>query len=139
MIILGSLNDRFVDTSSSFDQDAAATSPPKSLIQRLKSQPLTPPSSTEAPPLTLPHRTAISITEELASGSMTLYRGTVGSTGTTADVQVLEDVMPAWLMEYLLAGKAPPVTMTKVSFVLLPAPLRPDQDKSEQLPELLNR
>ena len=54
------------------------------------------------------------------------------STGT--DARLLEELMPLWLLECLLQNKIPPVSITKVSFVLLPYK-EPD---GEQLPELLN-
>lgn len=48
--------------------------------------------------------------------------------------------MPDWLLEFLLTGKAPSVAVTKLSFVLLPAPVPPalKAELGEQLPELLN-
>ena len=75
------------------------------------------------------------ISEESPSGSgwMILYRGQVASTGL--DARVLEEVMPFWLLEYLLANKIPPVPTVKISFVLLPFGGR---EGEERLPELLN-
>ena len=51
-------------------------------------------------------------------------------------MKALEQAMPVWLLEFLLANKIPPIPMVKISFVLLPFPSRGDGD--EQLPELLN-
>jgi WD repeat-containing protein 48 len=52
------------------------------------------------------------------------------------DVRILEEVLPMWLLEYLLLNKAPPAPVPKLSFVLLPWPSK-DPDV-EQLPELLD-
>jgi WD repeat-containing protein 48 len=52
------------------------------------------------------------------------------------DSRILEEVMPFWLLEYLLANKIPPIPTVKVSFVLLP--YRSKDPSEEQLPELLN-
>ena len=73
------------------------------------------------------------ISEEAVSGWTTIYRGQVAS--AASDARTLEEVMPFWLLEYLLANKAPSVPVTKISFVLLPFPHR---DPHEMLPELLN-
>ncbi|EJD00580.1 uncharacterized protein FOMMEDRAFT_142415 [Fomitiporia mediterranea MF3/22] len=117
---------------------SSSSSHPKSAIERLKSQPITPPSSHEAPVISLPSETAIIVSEELPSGWSPVYRGTVGCVG--ADAQVLEEVLPEWLLEFLLANKAPPVPLAKLSFVLLPAVIPPDSREiyGETLPELLN-
>jgi len=45
--------------------------------------------------------------------------------------------MPSWLLEYLFINRTPAVPLMKVSFVLLPAPIRPGENE-ERLPELLN-
>lgn len=62
-----------------------------------------------------------------------MYRGSVAVTGI--DVHILENVMPMWLLEYLITNKVPNVPMVKVGFVLLPYPAK---NGDEQLPELLN-
>ncbi|KAI5123015.1 hypothetical protein M0805_007636 [Coniferiporia weirii] len=113
-------------------------SPPKTLIQRLKSQPFTPPSSSEIPTLAIPTDVAIIVSEDLSSGWTPVYRGSVGSTAD--DVRTLEDTLPEWLLEFLLANKAPPVPVTKMNFVLLPAQIPPSArvEYGETLPELLN-
>lgn len=82
----------------------------------------------------MPPATSILIAEECPSGWTTLYRGQVSSTGT--DGRTLEEVMPFWLLEYLLVNKIPPVPTVKVSFVLLP--YRSKDPSEEPLPELLN-
>lgn len=114
------------------------SSPPKTLAQRLKSQPLSPPPSSEAPPLSIPANVSVIISEESASGSTPLYRGTVGNVGV--DAAQLEETMPAWLLEFLLTNKAPAAPVTKVSFVLLPAQIPPGMrsEYGDTLPELLN-
>ncbi|KAL4250924.1 WD repeat WDR48 family protein [Abortiporus biennis] len=103
-------------------------------LQVLLSKPLNPPTSNECPSLPIPANTTVLISEEAQSGWSILYRGQVSSTGY--DKTTLEDVMPMWLLEFLLLNKTPPVSVTKVSFVLLPYPTK-DPDE-EQLPELLN-
>ena len=99
----------------------------------LLSGPITPPPAVEAPPLPLSPLTPVMISEEAVSGWTTIYRGQVASAGS--DARTLEEVMPFWLLEYLLANKAPSVPVTKISFVLLPLP---HKDPHETLPELLN-
>jgi WD repeat-containing protein 48 len=49
-----------------------------------------------------------------------MYRGTVASAGSAEDLATLEDVMPMWLLEYLLLGRAPQVAIIKIQFALLP-------------------
>lgn len=107
---------------------------PKTPLQTLFSSPLNPPSSSEAPTIAMPSATSILIAEECSSGWTPLYRGQVSSTGT--DGHILEEVMPFWLLEYLLVNKIPPVPTVKVSFVLLP--YRSKDPNEEPLPELLN-
>lgn len=99
----------------------------------LLSGPVNPPPTAEAPPLPISPLTPLIISEEAVSGWTTIYRGQVAS--TAGDARTLEEVMPFWLLEYLLANKAPSVPVTKVSFVLLPFP---HEDTHEMLPELLN-
>ncbi|KAL5522230.1 hypothetical protein ACEPAF_2087 [Sanghuangporus sanghuang] len=125
-------------TESKTEEPEPPPSPPKTLIERLKTQPITPPSNHEAPHVTLPTDTAMIISEELPSGLSPLYCGTVGSVG--ADAQILEELLPDWLLEFLLANKAPPIVPSKVSFVLLPAQIPPEARDiyGETLPELLN-
>jgi WD repeat-containing protein 48 len=63
-----------------------------------------------------------------------VYRGSVAH--TKHDVQILEEVMPMWLIEYLLINKMPALSAPiKISFVLMPWPTK---DPEERLPELLN-
>lgn len=107
----------------------------KTPLQELLSQPLSPPPSNEAPLHNLPPHITFMISEETHPSFTTLYRGTVNSAGH--DTPVLEEVMPIWLLEYLLHNKlasAPP--LVKISFILLPWPTK-DLDGT-QLPELLN-
>lgn len=120
-------------------QDATTPGPTplKTVIQRLKSQPLNPPTSNEVPTILIPPGVSVVLSEGSSSGWMTLYRNLVGNVGQ--DAQLLEESMPDWLLEYLLMNKAPAVPVIKVSFVLLPVPIKEDQDPKEQLPELLNR
>jgi WD repeat-containing protein 48 len=114
-------------------QSRTAPSPekPKTPQQVLLSGPLAPPSSSEAPNLNLPSNITLLLSEEDYPNWKTIYRGTVAS--TWMDLSVLEDAMPMWLLEYLLTNRIPAVTISKVSFVLLPWP-----HDEEPLPELLN-
>lgn len=65
---------------------------------------------------------------------MTVYRGAVLQ--THQDVNLLEEVMPMWLIKYLLFNEIPiPTPLVKLSFVLLPWNKDPE---CEALPELLN-
>lgn len=101
-------------------------------LQLLQANVSIPPSS-EAPLLVLPHNAVIYISEETSFGWTTAYRGTVGTTGL--DARILEEVMPMWLLEYLLTNRVPPVPVMKLGFVLLAYPARRGE---EQLPDLLN-
>ncbi|KAH9850509.1 hypothetical protein C2E23DRAFT_887394 [Lenzites betulinus] len=112
--------------------EAITTPAIKTPAQILLSGPITPPPSSEAPVLPLPLQTSINISEEAPSGWVTLYRGSLSSTGT--DARLLEEVMPMWLLECLLQNKIPTIPITKISFVLLPY----KESDGEQLPELLN-
>ncbi|THH26331.1 hypothetical protein EUX98_g7852 [Antrodiella citrinella] len=122
-----------IGEASSASADAASSPVPKTPLQHLLAEPITPPSSNEAPTLPIPSDTAMIISEEAMSGWTTIYRGNISDTGN--DVRVLEETMPVWLLEYLLANKTPTITIVKISFVLLPYPVK---EGEEQLPELLN-
>lgn len=104
-------------------------------LEVLLSGPLSPPPSIEAPTYTFPHNTILFISEEISpSFFTTVYRGSVAN--TKYDVQILEEAMPMWLIEYLLMSKMPPLSAPiKISFVLIPWPTK---DPKERLPELLN-
>ncbi|THH05585.1 hypothetical protein EW145_g4683 [Phellinidium pouzarii] len=120
------------------DDPTLSPSPPMTFIQHLKSQPLTPPSSSEAPTLAIPFDVSIIVSEDLSSGWMPMYRGSVGT--TAADIHILEDALPEWILEFLLMSKAPVAPVTKMSFVLLPVqiPLNARAEYGDTLPELLN-
>ncbi|KAM6499033.1 hypothetical protein JOM56_004541 [Amanita muscaria] len=107
----------------------------KTAIQHILSGPLSPPPSTEAPNAAFPPNTLVMISEESSPHHLNVYRGTVGN--THSDVKVLEQVIPAWLLAYLLQNKISLQSQpTKISFVLLPwASKDPEEEK---LPELLN-
>lgn len=107
----------------------------KTPLQLVLAGPLTPPPSSEAPTLGLSPHILLLLEEEAAPGFTTVYRGTVGS--TAADVHVLEEAMPLWLVEYLLLYRMPSTPpQIKISFVLLPWVTKDSSE--EQLPELLN-
>ena len=91
---------------------------------------LSPPTAADGPMLPLAPDIPLLIAEERPHGWAILYRGTVASAGTMCDVATLEDAMPVWLLEYLLLGRAPQVSVVKIQFALLPG--------EEQLPELVN-
>lgn len=121
-------------TDAATPADVLQHPPQKTPLQALFATPLSPPTSNEAPSVAIPPHTSILISEECPSGWATLYRGQVSSTGQ--DARTLEEVMPFWLLEYLLVNKIPPIPTIKVSFVLLP--YRSKDPNEEQLPELLN-
>ncbi|KZT41061.1 WD40 repeat-like protein [Sistotremastrum suecicum HHB10207 ss-3] len=79
---------------------------------------LSPPTQHDAPPLAMPPNAVIVISDESSSGTTSFYRGLVSSTGD--DAQLLEEVMPLWLLECLLLNKTPPPPVVKLGFVLLP-------------------
>lgn len=93
---------------------------------------------TEAPPLPIPLNVDLVVSEESPSGWAPLYRGPIGNAGM--DAVLLEEELPHWLLEYLLLSKAPPVPLSKLSFVLLPLPIPPalQAEYGNTLPELVN-
>ncbi|KAH8995974.1 WD40 repeat-like protein [Lactarius akahatsu] len=102
----------------------------------LASGPLSPPTSADGPTLALAPDIPLLVAEERAHGWAIVYRGTVSSAGTVDDVEILEDAMPFWLLEYLLLGRAPQVGVVKIGFMLLP--LQSGVPGDEVLPELVN-
>jgi WD repeat-containing protein 48 len=100
-------------------------------LQALLSAPLTPPTTTDAPSLVLAPQTRLVVAEEAAPGWRPRVSTTVGGAG--ADMTLIEEEAPRWLLEYLLASKTPQVGVAKVGFVLVPYEQGPDT-----LPELLN-
>ncbi|KAH7323334.1 hypothetical protein B0J17DRAFT_683001 [Rhizoctonia solani] len=108
------------------------------LLSSLLSGPLMPPHPNDAPPVTFPPNTIVTISEMTASaeasGGMVLFSGPVGTLG--ADVEALEMVLPSWLLEYLLASRfnIPPsgAAGQKMGFLLLPW-----KGGKEVLPELV--
>ncbi|RUS29832.1 WD40-repeat-containing domain protein, partial [Jimgerdemannia flammicorona] len=72
------------------------------LAQIALQPPFTMPPSSEVPSLVIPTTTTVIIAEESpeASTSVDLYRGTVASVGD--DVEIVEEVAPIWLLEFLL-------------------------------------
>ncbi|KAG1749376.1 hypothetical protein EDD22DRAFT_981841 [Suillus occidentalis] len=106
----------------------------KSPVQALLANPISPPTSSDAPTLMLPPAMTILISDEVYPGWRTVYRGSVST--TWADVHKLESTIPLWLAEYLLFNKITSPPPVKVSFVLLPWPCT--EQGHEPLPELLN-
>ena len=101
----------------------------------LATGPLNPPTATDGPALPLAPDIPLLVAEERAHGWAIVYRGTVASVGNADDVETLEDVMPIWLLEYLLLGRTPQVAVVKIGFVLLPIQ---SGMPGEELPELVN-
>ncbi|KAJ7898425.1 hypothetical protein B0H13DRAFT_2234296 [Mycena leptocephala] len=115
-------------------EEAAPEPAAKTPLQLVLAGPLTPPPSSEAPTLGLSPHILLLLEEEAAPGFTTVYRGTVGS--TAADVHVLEEAMPLWLVEYLLLHRMPSTPpQIKISFVLLPWVTKDSSE--EQLPSCL--
>ncbi|CAE6446138.1 unnamed protein product [Rhizoctonia solani] len=108
------------------------------LLSSLLSNQILPPHPNDAPTVTFPPHTTVTISEMTASaeasGGMVLFSGSVGSLG--ADVEALEMALPGWLLEYLLAGRfiLPPsgTAGQKMGFLLLPW-----KGGNEVLPELV--
>ncbi|KAH7889662.1 hypothetical protein F5I97DRAFT_1996070 [Phlebopus sp. FC_14] len=113
------------------EPEASATKAP---VQTILTNPISPPSSSEAPTISLPPNMTIMMSDESYPGWKTIYRGSVSSTWT--DIYTLEETMPLWLLEYLLFNKLVTPQSVKISFVLLPWS-NPDPT-GVQLPELLN-
>ena len=118
------------------EEEANAKKPRTAAQAVLAGGPLTPPSTADAPALSLAPDIPLLIAEERAHGWAIMYRGTVASAGTVDDVETLEDAMPVWLLEYLLLGRAPQVGIVKIGFLLLP--LQSGIPGDEVLPELVN-
>ncbi|CAE6403965.1 unnamed protein product [Rhizoctonia solani] len=108
------------------------------LLSSILSSPLSPPHPNDAPPVTFPPNTIVTISEMTtsaeASGGMVLFSGSVGTLG--ADAEALELALPGWLLEYLLSGRfnLPPsgAAGQKMGFLLLPW-----KGGQEVLPELV--
>ncbi|KAK8130406.1 WD40 repeat-like protein [Apiospora kogelbergensis] len=79
---------------------------------------ITPSLPTDTPVLKLPAGTRVIIQEETSGGSADLYRGTVETVGSDADM--IEQKAPKWLGEVLLTNTIPPKEPVKVSFILHP-------------------
>jgi WD repeat-containing protein 48 len=103
-------------------------------LETLVSGPLSPPPPLEAPAYTFPPNTTSLISEEASPSFIMVYRGSVAH--TKHDVQILEEVVPMWLIQYLLMNKMLALSASiELSFVLMPWPTK---DPEERLPELLN-
>jgi len=75
------------------------------------------------------------------AGSVSMSGGGHMSAGMSLeDVAILEEILPEWLLDFLFTGRTPPVPVTKINFVLLPAVIPPNAraEYGETLPELLN-
>lgn len=83
---------------------------------------ITPSLPSETPVLKPPRNTTILIQEETteAGGVADLWEGKVGSTGESAQVDLLEKYAPMWLGDVLLRNQIPLKDVVKISFVLEP-------------------
>ena len=73
-----------------------------------------PPTAADSPTLPLAPDISLLIAEERPHGWAILYRVTFAGTGTVGDdVATLEDAVSAWLLEFLLLGRAPQVAVVK--------------------------
>lgn len=81
---------------------------------------LKPSLPTNTPVQKPPRNTTIIVQEDRpdSGGIVDVYRGTL--TSLAADVDILEDVAPAWLAELLLLDKVPLKDSAKISFILTP-------------------
>ncbi|KAK8862627.1 WD repeat-containing protein [Apiospora arundinis] len=79
---------------------------------------ITPSLPSDTPVLKLPAGTRVIIQEETSGGSADLYRGTVETVGT--DAEMIEQKAPMWLGEVLLTNTIPAKEPVKVSFILHP-------------------
>ncbi|KAI1815045.1 WD repeat-containing protein [Poronia punctata] len=79
---------------------------------------ITPSLPNETPVLKLPSGTKVIIQEETSGGSADVYRGSVMTVGTDADI--IEEKAPMWLGEVLLMNVIPPKEAVKLSFILHP-------------------
>lgn len=125
--------------ASTTRQEAPAPAPVKTrttAMAVLASGPLNPPTTADGPALPLTPDIPVLVAEERTYGWAIVYRGTVASAGSVEDVEALEDVLPVWLLEYLLLARAPQVAVVKIGFVLLP--MQSGVPGEEVLPELVN-
>ncbi|KIY47740.1 WD40 repeat-like protein, partial [Fistulina hepatica ATCC 64428] len=102
--------------------------------QKLLAGALSPASSNDAPLYNLPSDIVVFLSEEAEPSYHVTYRGLASQ--IHRDTPLLEEVMPMWLLEYLLLNVTRAPAPAKLSFILTPCvPQHPDE---EQLPELLN-
>ena len=94
-----------------------------------------PPTTLDAPPIQLPSDVGIIISEQPSgeSGWTMIYHGLAAS--TEQDMVSIEAAAPFWLLEYLLANKAPQQSTVKISFTIT----RWGKSTSDPLPELGNK
>jgi WD repeat-containing protein 48 len=107
------------------------------MVQAILSQPFEPCGTLDAPKLTLPPETTILISEqEPESGTWEVsYRGLVAT--TDLDSEILMDVLPGWLLNFLLGNRVSTregSSAVKVTFVLQPE----GGSEAAGLPELPN-
>lgn len=90
------------------------------VVDAILARPMEPCGPVEAPPLTLPPDMSIMISEESHdSGTWEVtYRGLVST--TEDDVDMLESVVPGWLLDFLLGNRLVFKEAPKVAFLLEP-------------------
>ena len=109
------------------------------------SQPLSLPTYSDVPPVTINPMTGIIISQassEAASGWAPVYRGLYSTQSEPEDVEILEQELPEWILEFLLnnkvggvVGGGGPGTGHKFNFLVVPWK---GADSTEELPELLS-
>jgi WD repeat-containing protein 48 len=90
------------------------------VLEAIRSRPLVPPNPKDIPSIPSFADAAIFIDEESkdAGAFAVIYRGGASTTGV--DKEVLEMALPVWVLEFLLAGRAPMRDPIKISFLLEP-------------------
>ncbi|KXS19961.1 WD40 repeat-like protein [Gonapodya prolifera JEL478] len=113
--------------SASADRSRAGTADEDSVAGSTGAKP-------DHPPLILPPHVPIIVSVEEsseASNFLDLYRGTAATIGDASDVERLRQVIPTWVYEFVVEGKANVKEAVKMSFVMTPA-------VGSDLPELPN-
>ncbi|QSL65953.1 hypothetical protein MERGE_003090 [Pneumocystis wakefieldiae] len=76
--------------------------------------------SDEAPILQLPHNTILIISKEksITNNTVNVYKGKIGC--ITQHIDILENILPAWLGNMLLFNRIPNEEIQKINFILQP-------------------
>lgn len=119
--------------------------PTPTLLQTIISKPLNLPGFSDVPPIDISPMTGITISQA-ASGTATgwtpVYRGLYSTQTEDEDIDILEQELPAWVLEFLLSNKIGGVVGgggspngQKFSFMVIPWK---GSESSEELPDLLS-